>query len=210
MARPIAKDHDAKRTAILKKAAGYFADHGYDRASVSQVARACGISKSLIYHYYDSKEQLLFDIIHSHLAQVHDAVATVSNHGADPEVHLRHLVAELLMAYRGADAEHRLQLQSTTALSPHQQQDLATIQRAIVSIFADAILTIAPGHLDGQPTYLRPLTMSLFGMLNWFYLWYQPGRGLTRSAYADMATEILLGGLERLQKHEGAENPTLT
>lgn len=210
MARPIAKDHDAKRTAILKKAAGYFADHGYDRASVSQVARACGISKSLIYHYYDSKEQLLFDIIHSHLAQVHDAVATVSNHGADPKVHLRHLVAELLMAYRGADAEHRLQLQSTTALSLHQQQDLATIQRAIVSIFADAILTIAPGYLDGQPTYLRPLTMSLFGMLNWFYLWYQPGRDLTRSAYADMATEILLGGLERLQKHEGAENPTLT
>ena len=62
--------------------------------------------KLFIYHYYDSKEQLLFDIIHSHLAQVHDAIATVSNHGEDPEVHLRHLVAELLMAYRGADAEH--------------------------------------------------------------------------------------------------------
>ena len=198
MARPIAKDHDEKRAAILKKAAGYFADHGYDRASVSQVARACGISKSLIYHYYDSKEQLLFDILHSHLTQVHDAVTAVSCHGAHPETHLRHLVADLLMTYRGADAEHRLQLQSTTALSPQQQQDLATIQRTIVSIFATAIQDIAPDYLQEAPSDLRPLTMSLFGMLNWFYLWHQPGRGLSRSTYGDMATDILLGGLERL------------
>jgi hypothetical protein len=41
--------------------------------------------------------------------------------------------------------------------------------------------------------------MSLFGMLNWFYLWYQPGRGMNRIEYADLATEILLGGLDRLR-----------
>ena len=70
MARPIAKDHREKRSAILKQAAVYFADHGYDRASVNGVAGACGISKSLIYHYYDSKEQLLFDILHS-LSLIH-------------------------------------------------------------------------------------------------------------------------------------------
>ena len=204
MARPIAKDHDAKRAAILKKAAGYFADRGYDRASVSQVAQACGISKSLIYHYYDSKDLLLFDILHSHLTLVHDAVATVSNHDEDPEAHLRHLVAELLMTYRGADAEHRLQLQSSTALSPKQQQDLAIIQRKIVNIFANTIQSIAPDYLLGEPILLRPITMSLFGILNWFYLWHQPGLGLTRSAYANMATDILLGGLERLLRQKSA------
>ena len=204
MARPIAKDHYAKRAAILKKAAGYFADHGYDRASVSQVAQACGISKSLIYHYYDSKDLLLFDILHSHLTLVHDAVATVSNHDEDPEAHLRHLVAELLMTYRGADAEHRLQLQSSTALSPKQQQDLAIIQRKIINIFANTIHSIAPDYLRGEPILLRPITMSLFGILNWFYLWHQPGLGLTRSAYANMATDILLGGLERLLRQKSA------
>ena len=114
MARTIAKDYDAKRSAILKKSAQYFADQGYDRASVSQVAGACGISKSLIYHYYESKEQLLFDILQSHLNAIHECVTAISNHNKEPETHLRHLVAELLTAYRGADAEHRLQLQSTT------------------------------------------------------------------------------------------------
>ena len=61
---------------------------------------------------------------------------------------------------------------------------------------SDAILDM---HLEQDPDHLRPLTMSLFGMVNWFYLWHQPGRGLSRETYADLATEILLGGLARLQ-----------
>ena len=199
MARPIAKDHREKRSAILKQAAVYFADHGYDRASVNGVASACGISKSLIYHYYDSKEQLLFDILHSHLTALYAGLISLQS-AADPEVQLRQLVRKLLQMYRGADAEHRLQLQSTTALPKAQRHVLADIQRSIVNEFSQAICAAAPEYLGQASDHLRPLTMSLFGMVNWFYLWHQPGRGFSRESYADLATEILLGGLTRLQK----------
>ena len=199
MARPIAKDHREKRSAILKQAAIYFADHGYDRASVNGVASACGISKSLIYHYYDSKEQLLFDILHSHLTALYEGLIALQP-AADPEVQLRQLVRKLLQMYRGADAEHRLQLQSTTALPKAQRHILADIQRSIVNEFSQAIFAAAPEYLGQDSDHLRPLTMSLFGMVNWFYLWHQPGRGMSREFYADLATEILLGGLTRLQK----------
>ena len=199
MARPIAKDHREKRSAILKQAAIYFADHGYDRASVNGVASACGISKSLIYHYYDSKEQLLFDILHSHLTALYEGLIALQP-AADPEVQLRQLVRKLLQMYRGADAEHRLQLQSTTALPKAQRHILADIQRSIVNEFSQAICAAAPEYLGQDSDHLRPLTMSLFGMANWFYLWHQPGRGMSRESYADLATEILLGGLTRLQK----------
>jgi AcrR family transcriptional regulator len=199
VARPIAKDHREKRSAILKQAAIYFADHGYDRASVNGVASACGISKSLIYHYYDSKEQLLFDILHSHLTALYEGLIALQP-AADPEVQLRQLVRKLLQMYRGADAEHRLQLQSTTALPNAQRHILADIQRSIVNEFSQAICAAAPEYLGQDSDHLRPLTMSLFGMVNWFYLWHQPGRGMNRDSYADLATEILLGGLTRLQK----------
>jgi AcrR family transcriptional regulator len=199
VARPIAKDHREKRSAILKQAAIYFADHGYDRASVNGVASACGISKSLIYHYYDSKEQLLFDILHSHLTALYEGLIALQP-AADPEVQLRQLVRKLLQMYRGADAEHRLQLQSTTALPKAQRHILADIQRSIVNEFSQAICAAAPEYLGQDSDHLRPLTMSLFGMVNWFYLWHQPGRGMSREFYADLATEILLGGLTRLHK----------
>ena len=65
MARTIAKDHDAKRAHILKTAARVFAEEGFARASMNQLARACGISKANIYHYYDSKDALHFDILAS-------------------------------------------------------------------------------------------------------------------------------------------------
>jgi len=149
-------------------------------------------------HYYDSKEQLLFDILHSHLTTLYDGLRALPP-AADPEAQLRQLVRKLLQMYRGADAEHRLQLQSTTALPKAQRHILADIQRSIVKEFSEAIHAAAPQYLGQAPDHLRPLTMSLFGMVNWFYLWHQPGRGLNREAYADLATEILLGGLARLQ-----------
>ena len=62
MARTRAKDHDTKRAEIMKVAARTFADAGYHGASMSALARDCGISKALVYHYYASKEALLFDI----------------------------------------------------------------------------------------------------------------------------------------------------
>ena len=65
MARTIAKDHDQKREQILKSAAKVFADQGFDRASMNLLAKECGISKANIYHYYDSKDALLFDLLDS-------------------------------------------------------------------------------------------------------------------------------------------------
>ena len=62
MARTITKDYGEKRLIILKAAAEVFAKEGIARASMSEVAKTCGVSKVNIYHYYVSKDALLFDI----------------------------------------------------------------------------------------------------------------------------------------------------
>ena len=63
MARPRSADHGIKRRAILDRSAALFARNGYDRTAMAEVAAACGVSKALLYHYYDSKDALLFDIL---------------------------------------------------------------------------------------------------------------------------------------------------
>jgi len=40
-----------------------------------------------------------------------------------------------------------------------------------------------------------PVTMSVFGMLNWFYLWHKPGGPIDRDAYADIVADLVIGGL---------------
>ncbi|MCP5075774.1 MAG: TetR/AcrR family transcriptional regulator [Rhodobacteraceae bacterium] len=196
MARTIAKDHDDKRRAILKTAARFFAENGYDRASMSQLSVECGVSKALIYHYYSGKEVLLFDILNSHLTALLAEVSSIGKVGKTPQEHLKALVQALLQNYKNADVEHRLQLEAMTSLPTTQQAELAGVQKQLVQVVSDAIELIEPDYFAANPKNLRPVTMSLFAMLNWFYLWYRKGAGITRKGYADLATDILLSGLK--------------
>ena len=186
MPRGIARDHDEKRNALRKGAAAYFARHGYDRASMTGAARECGVSKALIYHYYDSKEALLFDILHTHLS---DLASSVTEARADGIAGLIHAI---LAAYEDADAEHKLQLDALSTLPDDMQAPLIALQRSLVALMSDAVGTDRP-DLTGDR--LRGATMSIFGILNWYYMWKRPGRGLSREDYADLATEFVRGGI---------------
>lgn len=192
MPRGIARDHEEKRTALRKGAAAYFAEHGFDRASMTGAAKSCGVSKALIYHYYDSKEALLYDILDTHLSELVEEVE------AAPETDgLRGLVRAILMAYRGADAEHKLQLDALGVLEPEQQAHLLGHQRTMIDMMGAALSAEAPGLAD-DPTRLRAVTMSVFGILNWYYMWKRPGKGMAREDYAEMVTDMVLGGIRAL------------
>ena len=127
MARTIAKDHDEKRIAIRIAAARIFAAQGVDRASMSAIAKACGISKALIYHYYASKAELLFDILACHLKGLNGVVDAVPQ--GEPRTYLSALVTEILLAYAGADDLHRILMNSQDVLSHAQQAEINGIQR---------------------------------------------------------------------------------
>src|SRR5436190_16781666 len=109
MARPKSADHDSKRRAILRRSAKLFAEKGYDRTSMAEVAAATGVSKALLYHYYVGKESLLYDILRAHLQDLMDAVRAVDTKLA-PRARLRALIGAVLNAYRDADEEHKIQI----------------------------------------------------------------------------------------------------
>jgi len=199
MARTRAKDHDEKREAILHRAAVVFARDGYDRASMARLAGECGVSKALLYHYYASKEALLFDILQNHLQALVEAVEEANDASLPPEPRLEALVAALLEAYRDADAEHKVQLGALSILPEADQEQLKALERRLVVIFADAVRDIDPVFFEGQPL-LKPVTMSLFGMLNWVYMWFRDGGTVSRADYARLATRLLVGGVKSLPR----------
>lgn len=193
MARTRAQDYDEKRGAILKGAARLFAERGYAGASVKMIASACGISKALLYHYYSDKEAVLFDILHAHLHGLVAAVEAVEEGGAEPRARLEALCTALLEEYRDADAEHQVQLAALRLLPAERQEELKALERRLVDLFSGAIADLLPGLRDDR-TLLRPLTMSLFGMLNWHYLWFREGRGMTRADYAGLVADLIAAG----------------
>ena len=198
MARTRALDFEDKQRLILDGAARVFAEMGMDKASMALVARRCGVSKALLYHYYTSKDALIFDIIHGHLEDLETALATADRPDLPPPDRLRILVRQVLENYRDADDHHKVQLMATSALTPDQMQEIHTLERAIVRRFSAVIRQINP-DLDRDRPLLMPVTMSLFGMVNWVYMWFREGGPISRDDYADVATTLILEGVKAVR-----------
>jgi TetR/AcrR family transcriptional regulator len=200
MARTRALDYDDKRKALLDVAARLFAARGFDRTSIAEIARKAHVSKALLYHYYPSKDELLFDIIHRHLAELAGQLAAAEDLSASPEQHLLGLVRATLLAYRDADAMHKVQLNELDKLDAAQQRKLRSVERAIVATMARAVKRLNPAFLERDGALLKPATMSLFGVLNWTYLWFREDGPLSREDYARFVTRLYVEGAARLAR----------
>lgn len=195
MARTIAKDYDEKRRHILKVSAEVFAREGIARASMSEVARTCGISKANIYHYYKSKDELVFDILDTYLAELRDWISGVALEGLSPSEQLAALTREFLLAYEGMDNEHKIQSEGLPLLPDDKQKILKGYQRELVAHLSAILIACAPERLRDDQARCRAVTMSVFGMLNWFYMWNPRASGEERVRYSEQVADLVLNGL---------------
>ncbi|MBN4066439.1 TetR/AcrR family transcriptional regulator [Ahrensia sp. AH-315-G08] len=196
MARTIAKDHDDKRQLILKSAASVFAAEGFDRASMTSVAGACQISKANIYHYYPSKDDILFDILDTHLSRLRDRIISLNLSGQKPVEQFHTTVLEILLAYRGADNEHLLQINALPQLPDDKQAVLRKYQSQLVDHMSGLVYALSPRRFNNNKADLHAVTMSIFGMLNWFYMWNKRSGEKARLDYAQTICELTLNGIK--------------
>ncbi|MCG6858642.1 MAG: TetR/AcrR family transcriptional regulator [Salaquimonas sp.] len=197
MARTRANDYEDKQRSILDSAAAVFADLGMDKASMSLIAKQCDISKPLLYHYYDSKDALIFDIVRTHLSELDEALEAADRSEEKPEERLRILIHEVLDNYRNADNQHKVQINIAGTLPDKLTAEIQAIERRIVKRFASVLNGINP-RLNADKPLLMPATMSLFGMLNWVYLWFREDGPISRDDYADMTTRLMLDGIREI------------
>ncbi len=197
MARTQAKDYHDKRAAILKTSAKLFGRDGYERTSMAGVAATCGVSKALLYHYYENKEELLFDILFNHLNELVKVVNDAYDLNIDAECRLGAMIEGLLELYRDADDEHRVQASSLSALPEKRQDQLKDLERQLVRAFSDVLKEVVPS-LAKSDAPLLPVTMSLFGMLNWHYMWFRKDGKISRSDYCRIVKTLILEGARKL------------
>lgn len=199
MARTRAADFEEKQRGILDNAAAVFAEQGMEKASMAQIAAHANVSKALLYHYYPNKDALIFAIIMTHLEELEDAIEAADNPDLPPAQRLRQLVGAVLEEYRGADNQHKVQLNASSALSDEQKAEIMAIERRIVKRFAIVLRSINPELESPERPLLTPVTMSLFGMMNWVYMWFRDGGRISREDYADVATTLILEGIKAVR-----------
>ena len=200
-ARARSDDYDDKRRRIRDAAAQLFADHGFAATSVAMLADASGGSKAWIYHYYDSKEAVLADLLRAYTADLLALVEAADDAALPPRARLTRLVAAILRSYDDAETRHAAILNDLPRLPVDQQREIRATQREVVAVLEGA-LAAASVRLAGHPELLSPLTMSVFGMLNWYPRWFHADGSLGFEDYVDMVVALVLDGVDGLSAGE--------
>lgn len=193
MARARSQHFDLNRDGIKRAAASLFARRGYPGTSMADVARECGVSKPLLYHYVDDKYQLLLEITEGHVSRLEALVAEVEAQTLEPTERLRRLIARFMDEYAQARDDHGVLTQDVKFLTDADRARVLGIEQNIVSAFARAVAAARP-RLQGSALE-RPLVMLLFGMINWMFTWMKPEGALDHATLAPMVAELFLGGL---------------
>ena len=208
MARPKSATHDIKRDAILDIAAQCFADRSYPAASMSEIATACGTSKARLYHYYDSKEAILFDLMDRYTQRLLSLIAltdaTAQRRNLDDRAALHELIRAFLQEYESSATRHVALLNDTQFLSDVADERLGTPgisprelilnrQRDVVAAVTRALRRAYPGRLNASNQ--TAITMMLFGMINWTFTWLRPGGPISYVAFAEEVIILLEKGL---------------
>ena len=204
MARSRSADFDGNRESILRAASELFARQGYPGTSMNDLARACGISKPLLYHYVSDKYQLLLEITEGHVSRLEALVAEVSALKLAPQDALRQMIARFVQEYALARHDHGVLTQDVKFLSAADRARVLGIERQVVAAFARAIARARPQLKTRELD--KPLTMLLFGMINWMFTWLRPDGPLTHEQMAPIVADLFLGGLGAVQAPQPAKS----
>ena len=79
------------------------------------------------------------------------------------------------------------------------REALTALERRIVMRFSTLLREIHPELVSKERPLLMPVTMSLFGMMNWVYMWFKEGGAISRDDYADVATTLILEGVKAVR-----------
>lgn len=186
-----------RRDLILTAALKLFAVRGYERTGLHDVARATGITRPAIYHYYSSKGQLLFEAVGFALGQLVSRLRQVEGSAFTSRAqHIATLVrmqAAFEIELRGVtpfmDSVLYGPLRDVTELTPAQKAELRNSQRELVQIYRKVLQEgRASGELDvSSPTVTA---FSILGMVSHLAVWYREQGELSSDAVASMMGEL--------------------
>ena len=188
MARTRAADYPERREAIVERAAELFASRGFNGASMADLAAACDTSKSLLYHYYPSKEDLLYAVMLGHIDLLVGDVASVGE--GDAKTRLGRILHAFMGHYVGAASRQKVLLNDLAHLPQDKRASIVAKQRSIIAAVQSLLVELDPA-LGADPAAARVRTMMLFGIINWTHTWYDPAGPVTASEIADQALALI-------------------
>ncbi|MFQ5807160.1 MAG: TetR/AcrR family transcriptional regulator [Phycisphaerae bacterium] len=191
----VRESYDERLNHVLEAATDLIAQVGYEKASMRSVAKAADVSLAGLYHYFDSKEKMLFLIQFRTFNSLVTGLREKLHGVADPIEQLRVMVRAHVGYFAANMAALKTCSHELDSLTGEAYEETRRLRREYYDLtrgIVDRIFDMqaADGTLDRHVA-----TMSLFGMLNWLYRWYVPKRGCSPTTVANQITSQFLHGV---------------
>lgn len=185
-----------RREEVLEAAAAVFLERGFEAATTRDIGERAGVLSGSLYHHFETKEEMLFELVRDVYDGVLAAVEALPPEGRAAhrlrlvlENHVRHLIANL--------ARTTLFLHEVRSLTEEHRRAVEAAEERYVGVVTGLL---EEGRADGSlRSDLDPLLarMALLGAANWVYRWYRPGGARSPEAIATEIARILLDGVSR-------------
>jgi AcrR family transcriptional regulator len=193
MARTRSENYDGIHLGILTNAARLFSELGYMRSSIADLADACKLSRGALYHYFDSKEAILFAILDAHIHEMIEKVETAVAAGGPTLTQFQNVIRAIVEVNAKSPHEQRVLIHDLSLLNEDEQQAIKSLERQLVDIVTDLLVKLdAEGKIVRRTR--RIYTMILFGIINFTYTWYDPKGAIGPQEFADIAVDLFLHG----------------
>jgi TetR/AcrR family transcriptional regulator, cholesterol catabolism regulator len=186
------------RQEILRTAARLFQQRGYDATSMNDVAAALKLSKGGLYHHFQSKDEILYEIMNHAMEITEERVLNPVRGISDPEERLRALIRlhiEVVLSPR--DREITVMLHENHPLPPALRKRI-NIRKKDYIHFLESLMTEVQEKAKNQTrgkVSPRAAAFALLGMINWIYQWYKPEGELQAQNLIPQFTDLIFGGI---------------
>lgn len=185
-----------KKAEIRKRSAEVFAERGFDRASIRDVAKATDMSLAGLYYYYRGKDEILFDIQNEAFTTLLEAHATALAGVTDPQEKLSKVIDAHVAFFVANIAEMKVMSRESEQLAGEFGAQVGELKRRYVRLMKGILDELGAKYaLNDVPTGIA--VFVLFGMMNWLYTWYDPDRDGGAADIATAIREVFLRGLIR-------------
>src|ERR1017187_4454365 len=188
------------RQEILRTAARLFQQRGFGATSMNDLAAPPKLSKGVLYHHFQSKDEILFEIMNHAMEITQDRVLNPVRGIANPEERLRALIRlhiEVVLSPR--DREITVMLHENHPLPPALRKRINARKKDYIHFLENLITEVQsqpqPSHHAKRKVSPRAAAFALLGMINWIYQWYKPEGELQAQNLIPQFTDLIFGGI---------------
>ena len=196
---------DRRLAKILRHATEVFYEKGYEGASMRDLSRASGMSLAGLYHYFESKEKLLYLIQRHTFTTIVERLRERLTSSHDPEERIRIFVRNHLEYFLGNQKAMKVLSHEDDVLKNGFGSEIAALKRE----YYRTCLGLMEDYKrsSGNGFSCRIAVLSLFGMMNWIYTWHNPRVDADARQLALQMGDLFLHGISNGSRKKKSAKP---